>query len=106
MRSPEEVRDYLRTIAGNYAAAEITRGQYGAMVGHLTEACNGDGVLRRKLIGWIFGIGDEMSTKYLKPGEIMALITWIDAYEEDGHWHPSVNFLTEVRNILLKIKRL
>lgn len=96
------IRTNLRNIARNYEVSTVNRGEYGAMVGHLSDACGHDDDLRRRVIGFLFGLeGTEMSTKYLKPGEMRALIEWIDAYEDDGHWHSSIEFRTQI-DIIIK----
>lgn len=96
MRTPQEIREYLRSIADNYPEAAISPRHIGALTGRLNEHL-GSNENRRKAMAWVFADDGraELHRADMTLPQWKAIEDWCALREEDGHWYPGVDFLVE-----------
>jgi len=81
----------------------LDRGRKGAIIGALDEYTMGkEG--RYRVLGWLFGTGNRMSTKELKENQWRALYKWCDFYQdEDSNWNVGAGFADECFKIRMML---
>ena len=88
-------RARAKAIEDEKPGLEITPPFRGAVVGHFNRYLGGDGV-RRALFGLMFAADHKpMSSKDLRPSEVLALTEWIGAVKDDATWVVSSEFVSD-----------
>lgn len=72
----------------------------GAMIGDLNECALGNAG-RHAVLNFLFG---KPSTKLLTDEEWFGLFCWIDSYQDDDGWHPSMTFCKECFDLAVMLR--
>lgn len=100
MRTPEQVKCFLKEAMENNFGMELARGHKGAIIGLLNKLL---GVNNRYiLLGWLFNNEVPMSSKDLTELQWLALSAWVDNQEVAGVWLPQKDFEDEVISCIME----
>jgi len=107
MRTPDEIREKLRKIAGYYAKATIEKSKVGAIIGRLNDHLGGNEG-RRKVLAWIFCDDGraELHRRDMTNAQWLSLYDWCAFFEEDGVWHTGMDFSVECVTLYNHLKGL